>query len=118
MGTHNWNERGRINVIGALIGKELLVATLFECSIDTDVFYAWTNQALIPKLPKNSVVILDNASFHKRLDIQEAIIDAGHTLLYQPPYSPDLNAIEHKWAQLKSIRRKRQCSVDELFEQM
>ena len=117
-GTHNWHERGRINVIGALIKKELVVATLFDCSIDTDVFYAWTTQELIPKLPENSVVILDNASFHRRWDIQAAIINAGHTLLFQPPYSPDLNPIEHKWAQLKSIRRKKRCSVDELFEQL
>ena len=28
---------------------------------------------------------------------------AGHTLLYLPPYSPDLNPIEKKWAQAKKI---------------
>ncbi|CAK0745310.1 hypothetical protein CCP3SC5AM1_1280008 [Gammaproteobacteria bacterium] len=32
-----------------------------------------------------------------------------------PPYSPDLNPIEHKWAQLKAIRRQKRCSVEELF---
>jgi len=116
MGKHNWHERGRINVIGALIGKDLLAATLFDCTVDTDVFFAWTVQILLPKLPANSILILDNASFHKRLDIREAVRNAGHTLLFQPAYSPDLNPIEHKWAQLKSIRRKRRCSVDELFE--
>jgi transposase len=42
---------------------------------------------------------MDNASFHKRQDIQEAITQAGHILEYLPPYSPDLNPIEKKWAQ-------------------
>jgi transposase len=42
---------------------------------------------------------MDNASFHKRQDIQEAITQAGHILAYLPPYSPDLNPIEKKWAQ-------------------
>lgn len=34
------------------------------------------------------------------------------TLLeYLPPYSPDLNSIEHKWAQAKVIRKQKICSV-------
>lgn len=58
---------------------------------------------------------MDNATFHKRKDMQEIIQDNNHTLIYLPPYSPDLNLIEHKWAQAKSIRRKEGCSVAELF---
>ena len=58
---------------------------------------------------------MDNASFHKRADIQQAILEAGHILEYLPPYSPDLNPIEHKWTQLKAIRKQKNCSVDELF---
>ncbi|MEI6187292.1 MAG: transposase [Alphaproteobacteria bacterium] len=32
---------------------------------------------------------MDNASFHKGMLMKKAIEDAGHTLLYLPPYSPD-----------------------------
>ena len=59
---------------------------------------------------------MDNASFHKRNDIQKAITDAGHILEYLPAYSPDLNPIEHKWAQTKAARRRLHCSVDEVFQ--
>ncbi len=59
---------------------------------------------------------MDNASFHKRLDTQAAIRQAGHQLEYLPPYSPDLNPIEHKWAQAKAIRRKQRCSIEEIFQ--
>ncbi|MDD7805424.1 MAG: transposase, partial [Endozoicomonas sp. (ex Botrylloides leachii)] len=55
-------------------------------------------------------------TFHKRNDIQHAIISAGHTLEYLPPYSPDMNPIEKKWAQAKAKRRQHRCDVDELFE--
>ncbi|MGB2748408.1 MAG: transposase [Thiofilum sp.] len=41
--------------------------------------------------------------------------DAGHTLLFLLPYSPDLNPIEHKWAQAKAHRRRTGLLVEELF---
>ncbi len=54
-------------------------------------------QELIPKLPPQSIIVIDNATFHKGSDMKEAVENAGHTLLYLPPYSPDLNPIENKW---------------------
>jgi transposase len=40
---------------------------------------------------------MDNETFHKGLEMVNALKSAGHTLLYLPPSSPDLNAIEKKW---------------------
>ena len=48
--------------------------------------------------------------------MQQALKDAGHTLLYLPPYSPDFNPIEKKWAQAKPIRRKVGCDIITLFQ--
>jgi transposase len=39
---------------------------------------------------------MDNAIFYKDKEMQKMIKDAGHTLLYLPPHSPDLNPIEKK----------------------
>lgn len=63
----------------------------------------------------HSVIIMDNAAFHKKASTKQLIDNAGHTLEFLPPYSPDLNPIEHKWAQAKAIRRQHQCSINELF---
>jgi transposase len=114
-GTHDWHSKTRTNVIGALLGKNLLTAALFETSINSDVFYGWLTQDLLPKIPKNSVLVLDNATFHKRKDIQQEIQNAGLSLEFLPPYSPDLNPIEHKWAHYKANRRDLQCSIYDLF---
>jgi transposase len=89
---------------------------LFDGNVDSNVFYSWVSRELLPALSSHSVVVLDNAAFHKRQDIKNVIRKAGHTLEYLPPYSPDLNPIEHKWAQAKSIRKKERCSVDDLFK--
>jgi transposase len=61
--------------------------------------------------------VLDNAAFHKGQTMQEMVEKAGHILLYLPPYSPDLNPIEKKWAQAKARRRKVNCTIAALFSQ-
>ena len=114
-GLQDWRAGGRTNAVGALYGTGLLTLSLFDGNIDADVFSAWIRMDLLPKLPERGVIIMDNASFHKRRDIREAVKTAGHILEYLPVYSPDLNPIEHKWAQAKALRRKLRCSVDELF---
>ena len=40
--------KGRINVIGAMVGLVLVGVGLFEGSMNSDVFYAWLTQALVP----------------------------------------------------------------------
>jgi len=111
----DWHARGRINAIGAIIGFSFLTVCLFEANINSDVFYAWITKDLLPKLSVSSVIVMDNAPFHKRADIIKDIEEAGHILELLPAYSPDLNPIEKKWAQAKAIRRRERCSPDELF---
>lgn len=113
----DWHAKGRINAIGAIINNQLLTVSLFDSNIDSDIFFAWLEKDLIPKLPKESVIVMDNATFHKRLDMQEIIQKNNHILLYLPPYSPDLNPIENKWAQAKAMRKQKRCSVTELFQE-
>ncbi len=115
-GTQDWHARGRTNAIGALIDKALLTVGLFTVNVNADVFTAWLKQDLIPKLPNNAVLVMDNATFHKRSDTLKAIHDAGHNAIFLPPYSPDLNPIEQKWAQAKALRRKMKCNIDQLFQ--
>jgi transposase len=73
-------------------------------------------QELLPVLSKKSVIVMDNASFHKRSDCINAIKKQKHEILFLPPYSPDLNPIEKKWAQAKSIRKKFRCDPYQLFQ--
>ena len=59
---------------------------------------------------------MDNATFHKRQAIITLLEQHGHSVLWLPPYSPDLNPIEKTWARIKARRRKlRLNDVAELF---
>lgn len=115
-GKHDWGAKGRTNVIGALLGGVLLTVSMFESTINTNIYTAWVEQDLLPKLPPGSVVVMDNATFHKGSDMKRMIEEAGHTLLYLPPYSPDLNPIEKKWAHAKALRRRIGGSIHSLFK--
>ncbi|BAP56542.1 transposase [Thioploca ingrica] len=113
VGKHNWHAKGRTNVIGALLASCLLTISRFSGSINANTFCAWVAQDLLPQLPPNSVVVMDNAAFHNRADIRQLFEQARHILEYLPTYSLDLNLIEPKWAQAKAIRRQKKCSVEE-----
>jgi transposase len=62
-------------------------------------------QFLAPTLRPGDVVVMDNLSSHKVAGVREAVEAAGATLLYLPPYSPDLNPIEQVFAKLKALLR-------------
>jgi transposase len=111
----NWHEKGRLNAIGAIHAFKLIAIQFWNCNIDADVFGSWVRHSLLPALPEQSIVVMDNATFHRRTDVLNAIESAGHTFQFLPPYSPDLNPIEKKWAQAKARRRQRRCSPLELF---
>ena len=58
-GKQDWHAKGRTNIIGALLGAALLTVALFTGSVNANVFLAWATQDLLPKLPANSVVVMD-----------------------------------------------------------
>lgn len=71
-----------------------------------EAFRAYVEQFLVPVLSQGDVVVMDNLAAHKVAGIREAIAAAGASVLYQPPYSPDLNPIEQAFAKLKALLRK------------
>jgi transposase len=52
------------------------------------------------------IVIADNLSAHKSIQVQQILEEAGCSWVHLPPYSPDFNPIEMLWSQFKSHLRK------------
>ena len=61
---------------------------------------------------------MDNAPWHKGEDIKNLIESTGARLLKLPPYSPDLNPIEHAWANLKHYVKSAQKDFDEFTDNL
>jgi transposase len=91
----------RINLIASYINNQTEAECIFKGTANTDFVYAWVEQFLCPHLKPQDVVIWDNASIHKNSNIEILIKSRGCRLIFLPPYSPDLNPIEHFWANLK-----------------
>ncbi len=66
------------------------------------LFEAFVVDELLPLLPPGSVLVLDNARIHQSQSLRESVEEAGHRLLFLPPYSPEFNPIELVWSWLKN----------------
>jgi len=107
---YGWSRRGsrchasksgkkkkRLSMIAALHEKKLKAAFTFEGYGTQKVFNSYIEEVLVPKLDAGQTIILDNSSIHKSSKTRELIEAVGCKLLFLPPYSPDLNPIEHQW---------------------
>jgi transposase len=95
----------------------MVAPMVLDGAMDGDAFIAYVEQILAPELTKGDVVIMDNLPAHKVAGVRPAIEEAGATLLYLPPYSPDFNPIEMAFSKLKALLRKAAArTIPELWD--
>jgi transposase len=92
--------------VAALRTSGLTAPLVVDGAMNGEVFRAYVEQILAPTLSPGDIVILDNLRSHKVAGVREAIERRGASLVYLPPYSPDLNPIEQAFAKLKALLRK------------
>lgn len=125
--------RGRINVMGAIRESDRKRVCFFVKKGNADIFLEqlqqfnelikqeWVNKGNRPENFQShgprTILILDNASFHKRQDILSKVSQelTNFWLDFLPAYSPDYNIIELVWHSCKEyIAHRLFQSVDEL----
>lgn len=94
-----------LTMLGAISLRGWEATMTIEAPTDGDVFLAFLEQILCPRLGPGQVVVMDNLSAHKVEGVRALIEATGARLCYLPPYSPDYNPIERCWAQLKQHLR-------------
>jgi transposase len=92
-------------LVAALDRRGVRCSATVDGAVNRDVFEAFVGQVLCPTLAPGDVVILDNLSSHTGVRARELVEARGATLLFLPPYSPDLNPIELAFAKLKQLMR-------------
>ena len=92
--------------VAGLTTRGLIAPWVLDGAINQDAFEAYVARVLVPELRPGDIVILDNLSSHKGPKVRALIEAAGASLVFLPPYSPDLNPIEMAFARLKALLRK------------
>lgn len=118
-----WNSAGRLNLIGTLSSfgtdTQLEVRELSGSCTQAQVISYLDTLAQRCDPARLTVVVLDNAPFHKGKLLTEQRLRweaQGLYLRYLPPYCPQLNPIETTWRKLKGFLMPRRCynSLDQL----
>lgn len=103
--------------IAGLRHDRIVAPWCIDRPMNGETFKVYLQTQLAPTLQPGDVVICDNLSSHKVKGVREIIENAGATLLYLPPYSPDFNPIEQVYAKLKTLLRKAMArSFDALWK--
>ena len=105
----------RLSVIAGKCGKKVVAPLIYNSTADSAFYEYWFERHLCPEIAGN-VVVIDNASIHRKKKLHEIAARFDVTLIFQPPYSPDLNKIEKFWAWLKKKLRSVLKTFDNLFD--
>ena len=100
----NWG--ANLTLLGAMRSSGWVVLTTMYATANSDRFVRWLRRKLLPKLRRGDVLVLDNLAAHHDPRVKASCTRCGVSVLYLPPYSPDLNPIEPGWALQKQHVRK------------
>lgn len=113
------NHGPNVTVLGAMSVDGVLASLAVEGATTTEVFGAFIEKVVAPRLRPGNVVVLDNLSAHKAPAVQAAIEARQAHLVFLPPYSPDFSPIELCWSKVKTrvrqlAARTREALIDAL----
>ena len=108
-----WGHWKTTSFVAGLSRRGLIAPCVLDGPMSGEMFRLYVTQMLAPSLRGGDVVALDNLPAHKVAGVEEAIRAAGASVLYLPPYSPDLNPIELLFAKLKGLLRKAEARTRE-----
>jgi transposase len=100
----NWGKN--VSLICAIDSEGVKPSMSVEGAVDGKAFESYIEHFLAPKLKRGQILVMDNLSVHKSKQVRRLIEEAGATLLFLPPYSPDMNPIEGAFSKVKSVLRK------------
>jgi len=96
----------RTNIVAGICQGKWIAPLQYDGSMDSRLFEYWFKNCLLKEAKRGSFIVMDNARFHRKEHLEKLAKSKICKLIFLPPYSPDLNPIEHKWHWLKQHLRK------------
>ena len=121
------SKRGRTSVIAGYrrVNKNenskkdtLLAPFYFNGHTTSEVFMTWLKEVLLPIWNTKDILVMDNASWHKTKKVKDLLDKNRIKYIFQPPYSPDLNPIEHYWSNMKRSIRNLESEEEDFYKRL
>jgi transposase len=93
-------------LVAAIRLDGVVAPMVIDGPLNGESFADYVELSLAPELEPGDIVVMDNLPVHKNKRVAEAVAAIGCTLVFLPPYSPDLSPIENMWSKVKAILRK------------
>ena len=71
----------RINIVAAKQGKKIVAPFEYEGKMNSELFEGWFEEIFLKSIPEDSIIILDNASFHRKLVLYDLAEEHNFTLI-------------------------------------
>lgn len=110
------NKGQATTILSSVRSDGTTVPMVFPGAVNREKFKEYLRDYLAASLHPGDVVVMDNLPCHKVAGVTDLIEAAGVSVLYLPPYSPDLNPIEMMWSKIKAfLRMVKARTVDALL---
>lgn len=110
------NYGSNVSLIAGLRLDGMHVPFVIEGAVNAAVFETYVEYVLAPTLRRGDIVLMDNLSCHKTDRVRYLIEMRGASILFVPPYSPDLSPIEKAFSKLKqALRRAKALTFEDLL---
>ena len=76
----------RTSIVAGKMNDKLIAPLQYSGTMHGAFFEAWFEEHLLPAVPKDTAIILDNASFHRKKRLFEIAERHGRRLIFLPPY--------------------------------
>lgn len=93
------------SVISTLGLRGVLATMSIDGSIDAQVFDAFIEKMLVPRLKHGDIVLMDRLKVHLSQRVKQLISLANASIMLLPPYSPDFSPIENLISKVKEFLR-------------
>ena len=75
----------RVGIVAARLGGKIISPLEYSGTMDSGLFEFWFEKQLLPALPPDTVVVMDNASFHRKARLIPVAQKYGFRLIFLPP---------------------------------
>jgi transposase len=106
IGKAPWGHWKTTTFVAGLRCNKISAPCVLDGAMDGQGFLTYIETILVTSLGEGDIVVMDNLPAHKVDGVRKLIEAVNASLVYLPPYSPDLNPIEMAFAKLKTLLRK------------